>query len=763
MGGHAPVVGAHVYVMQAGTGGYASAATNIMGSGSAGSDTHGKYVLTDFAGNFNISGDYACTPGAGTKPGLPVYLVAAGGAPYVAIPVSGNPRPVVITQATGSGPGNNGTGFNDTFVGANLLYVGEYVTLANLTGSGWTSLNGLTLQVVAATPTGFTVYNANFGPTGPVTETSATATPSPAPPVPNPAIANVAVLGNCPTTGNFSSSGTGSDIITQVYMNEVSAAAAAYSLSGFASGPFNIGIPSGNAMATTGIQNAANNAAQLYSIAGQYVSNVNAGEGHIANPTTPVGNGTVAQAALDTLGNILASCVDSPNTASSASGTCTTLFQFATNNGIPSFEGVSGTVSPTDTFTAAVNMAHNPAGSAAYSGDDIVENLYGLQSAETTPFSPNLTLQPVDFTVGIKFPVNGSPESVVVDASGNFWYSSQISAAAQGPNEPCTNGSTCGTSEVDELSPLGVSLYSHTNNNFVYGDVTVDSNGNAWTGNLTGYEDSTEILPGTPYATDTVSQTFTYAAGPVADAIGDVFFVHGPTAGFPQNGDNIELTEINASRGSANGSPFIASSFSVNNGTTESYYNVRHGAIDQAGFLWFVSEGGSIISRIPAGTITGLPALGFPIGNPNDISNCSATIATPEVPAIDGNGNAWIPMNGAGGVVNILEVTSTGNCSTHRGGSGPYGAAVDGANTVWITDDTGNTITQLNSSTGSASVSYAVDQFLNKPTGIAVDTSGDLLITNYGSSSIVEVIGAATPTYAPLGVAAALGKLGAKP
>src|ERR1700679_1385403 len=40
-GGHAPIVGSHVYILQAGTGGYASAPTNLMTSGSAGSDAHG--------------------------------------------------------------------------------------------------------------------------------------------------------------------------------------------------------------------------------------------------------------------------------------------------------------------------------------------------------------------------------------------------------------------------------------------------------------------------------------------------------------------------------------------------------------------------------------------------------------------------------------------------------------------------------------------------------------------------------------------------
>jgi hypothetical protein len=768
-GGHAPIIGAHVYILQAGTGGYASAPTNIMTSGAAGSDSHGNYVTTASDGSFSITGDYACTPGSGGKPGLPVYLAAIGGAPYVPLPGTTTPTPVNITYASSSLTNKVNSYYVLTFTGYNLLYAGQSVTLSGLTGTGWTTFNGTTQTIYSATDTSFTILYLGGAPT-PIAQSGAKATVVPNPPVPNPAIANLAVLGNCPTTGNFSTTGTGSDVISYVFMNEVSSAAAAYAFSGFGSGPFNIGTAS-SAMAQTALQNAANNAAQLYSIQGYYNSTVYAGEGHIANPVTPSG-GTVAQTTLDTLGNIIASCVDSANTANSslnpgasgASAACDTLFTYATSNGIPYGYSGTGTIA-TDTATALFNIAHNPAGNAN-TNSNYVTRLFALQGAETTPFAPNLTAPPTDYTVAISFPVAGSPQSVETDANGNFWYTSLIAAA---PTYPCTN-SNCGTSTIVEDSPLGATLYTHTNTSWDYGDVTIDSSGNAWTGNQSGYDVSTEVLPGTPYVLDTTGQDFTYGAGPVANGAGDVYIVHGPTAGYPQNGDNVELTEFNASRNAIGSQPFIATSFSTGAGFTAPYYNVRHGAIDQvntvANFsnLWLVSEGGGIISKILVPSTTGLPEVGFPIGNPQyPAQPCNMTLVNPEQPAIDANGNAWVPINNVGNGTSVLKITPTGNCASYQVDSGPYGAAVDGANTVWITNQTGNTITQLNATSGAASINYKADNFLSSPAGIAIDISGDLLITNSGTGGIVEVIGAATPTYAPLGVAAANSKLGAQP
>jgi hypothetical protein len=145
----------------------------------------------------------------------------------------------------------------------------------------------------------------------------------------NAAAGLMAALGSCPSSSSPAIS---------VTVNEVSTVAAAYALAGFATDATHVSS-SGTALAQVGIANAFANAANLASLS--------TGE---ALTTTPAGNGAVPQAEINTLANILASCV---NTAS----TCSTLMGAATADGT-----ATGT-KPKDTATAAINIAHNPAAS----------------------------------------------------------------------------------------------------------------------------------------------------------------------------------------------------------------------------------------------------------------------------------------------------------------------------------------------------------------------------------------------------------------
>lgn len=87
-GGQSPITGAEIFLFQAGTNGYASAATSLLKAASNTAEATGTntasdngvfrndyYVTTGTGGSFSISGDYTCTPGA------QVYLVAYGGNP----------------------------------------------------------------------------------------------------------------------------------------------------------------------------------------------------------------------------------------------------------------------------------------------------------------------------------------------------------------------------------------------------------------------------------------------------------------------------------------------------------------------------------------------------------------------------------------------------------------------------------------------------------------------------------------------------------
>jgi hypothetical protein len=87
-GGHAPIVGSHVYLLQPSTSGYGTPATSLLGNNGATSaggyaltadvndpnvPVGSKYVTTDSTGIFSVSGGYTCTAGQ------PVFLYSYGG------------------------------------------------------------------------------------------------------------------------------------------------------------------------------------------------------------------------------------------------------------------------------------------------------------------------------------------------------------------------------------------------------------------------------------------------------------------------------------------------------------------------------------------------------------------------------------------------------------------------------------------------------------------------------------------------------------
>ncbi len=113
----------------------------------------------------------------------------------------------------------------------------------------------------------------------------------------NPSSALMAVLGQCPSGGtNF---GTAVPFIS---VNEVTTVAGVYALSGYMTDMLHVSS-SGTALANVGMANAFVTAANL--------ANISNGT---ANATTPAGNGTVPQAKINTLANILTACINSDGT-----------------------------------------------------------------------------------------------------------------------------------------------------------------------------------------------------------------------------------------------------------------------------------------------------------------------------------------------------------------------------------------------------------------------------------------------------------------
>ena len=280
--------------------------------------------------------------------GAHVYLFAAGATGYGSAAVS------LLT------PGLSGVATDST---------GSYVT-TNVSGGfsitgAWSCVNG-----------GDQVYILATG-----------GNPGLAPGTDNTAISLMAAIGPC----------SGLTPSTFIFVSEVSTVAAAVALQQFMADGTHVGASATNPL---GLANAFATVGNLVGLASGS-----------ALTTMPGGNGTVPQATLNTLANILSTCVNSTGPTSTS---CLALFSAAKP---------SGGVAPADTLTSALLIAQNPANNVAA--------LYALPTP-SAPFLPVLSSAPNDWTVGITYGVGQDTllQDVEIDADGNVWTTSCASCVS---------------------------------------------------------------------------------------------------------------------------------------------------------------------------------------------------------------------------------------------------------------------------------------------------------------------------------------------
>jgi streptogramin lyase len=711
-GGHAPIVGAHVFVLEGYTSssGYYQPAKSLLSASytgnyptalePAGTAVSGDYyVTTDVHGYFGVSGDYTCDPG------YPVYIYAEGG----------NPQTISAVTLSGFSITSNVVTFTNS--GTSLLYQGESITIAGVP-STYSYLNGTyTVSSTGLTTTTFEVPLTHAN----VSSTSlSSGTASQASAANNPAIVNLAMLGNCPTSGaaNFS-------YLNFVYMNEVSTVAAAYALAGFFPTPGNTGlavagasaanlsIPASDSLALTGLQDAALTAAQLYDIQGGNQGTGGDGETHIARTTTPVGSGTVPQSLIDTLGNILANCVDSANTSivtANESAQCSTLFGAALS------AGTSGT-RPIDIASAAIDIANNP-----------WANVSTLISSPTgnAPFQPSLT-SANDLSIGISYtPAHiSSPQGIAVDGSGRIWY---------------TN---FGSGYVTTLSPLGAVVYNVANSGDELGYIAIDGNGTAWYGDVSKGSLS-RISNAGAYVSTYDSGNLSFPYGIAVDGSYDTGSIYIANANIP----SVDRFDGNGNLSGTN--PLSGAS------SCEGTYRADHLATvnNNNGFnVWISSEQGDEVCEVnSSGSLVRKVVINSSQGPGNTYS--------PEFLAFDSYGSVWFPNQDNNSMNKIVQ---TGQLTHPTGGtlSGAFGSAVDGNGNVFVTNRTSNSITEYLGNTNAAVSATNFEgggnaSVMSDPLNIAIDPSGNVC-------KIVEMVGLAAPTWTPLSDASYHNKLGSMP
>jgi sugar lactone lactonase YvrE len=517
----------------------------------------------------------------------------------------------------------------------------------------------------------------------------------------NNAAGMMTALGSC---GSLNSS----QFIT---VNELTTVAAAYALAGFATDALHISIPQyasttqqtnsiTDALARTGLQNAFATAANL-------VSNATGA----ALSTTPGGNGTPVTAQVITLGNILASCVNSNGavTGPSSPTNCYTLFNNAGSTG-----GATGTI-PSDAATAAINISHYP-----YVSSTVMSNLFGLQAASGAPFTGGDSSQPTDFTIAIKYTGGGlnGPNDIAIDSSGNVW-TGNIS-----------------TNSLSEFSPTGaaVSSASGYTGGGISGPISiaVDAAGNVWIAN-----NGNNSISNFSFAGAAISGASGYTGGGLnsptsiaIDALGNAWTCNGLSSSNSLSKFSSSGTAISGSSGYIGGG--LSAPISI--------------AVDASGNVWTTNSSNSLSKFSSSGTpiSPNAPNFGPYTGGGLDI---------PYGIAIDGSSNVWA-ANHAGNSISVFSSSGTPLSNGFLGGglNTPFGIAIDGSGNVWVASRNNSSIGNFTSSGTplSPSSGYTGGSIIYSPVHIAIDGSGNVWVTNYANLSIMELVGAATPVVTPI-------------
>ena len=525
----------------------------------------------------------------------------------------------------------------------------------------------------------------------------------------NSAAGLLAALGNCPSSGNFLSS------TPFIAVNEVSTVAAAYAFAGFATDATHVSS-SGTPLAQIGIANAFANATNL--------AGISTGA---ALATTPAGNGTVPQSEINTLANILASCINSSGalTGPISPSTCYTLFNAAQS------AGSSGTI-PSDTATAAINIAHNPAANIA--------SLCGLQTA-TAPFQPDLACSnvspstyPNDFTISLSISTGGvlGLDALAIDGLGNAWF--------------VNSGSGSGAF-LNEYSNLGAPISPATGYIAAGGPLAVDASDNVWiigSGLFELNNSGSLISPSTGY-TGLPGQ---------------------PTAGLAFDvGGNVWVSNYlyTISEFSSSGTLILpaATPEPTRNGYSGADYTTTSPAVDGSNNVWTSFDNYQEYG-VATVNLTGVLSSFFGGGV---YQNSTSFLA------IDHSGNVWVANFFAGGLSEFSSSGAAISPSTGYTGGGLVGVdalAIDGAGNIWLsnlTNQSAEDVTEFSNAGSpiSPSTGYIAGGG-SKAGSIAIDGSGDVWIASgYYYGGLVELIGAATPVVTPIAVGTKTNTLGARP
>jgi len=500
----------------------------------------------------------------------------------------------------------------------------------------------------------------------------------------NSAIGLGAALGPC---GNIGTS-------TRVIINELTTVATEWALAQFTdTSGRNIGAPPSN---SSGLKIGFDSFANLADVQAGDDSISGKPSGFLMAPScSTVGGVTNADALqrLNSLADILASCVESTGPASQA---CGSLFTD------------SGTTSSMTTLTIAHAIASNPNNNAA--------GIFTILHGSSAPFQPSLKTAPAGWGLTLNFspPLAGLdyPGGLALDAAGDVWVANGNSNSL---SELPAGDYSCGASN---LAPASAQFFRPF-------DISFDNEGNIWVANY--------------YDHDSVSEL------PAGDFVGGaVNFNAANTSGAKI--DNVEQITLDAV-----GDLWIANNYSVselpagNYGPGATNFNFGNRAlrmtIDPFGNLWVTNDQG--VSELPKGNYS--QATNYPVTTSFYPFYGLATDAAGDIWVTNFFGASELPVgNYEAGQVSYSAAPFTGRVAASA-------IAIDGATNVWLIGDSGLYVVEL------PAVNYAAANIYTIPgssddvlSSLGVDAAGDVWVTNSVSSSVNELVGLAKPVMTPV-------------
>jgi streptogramin lyase len=473
----------------------------------------------------------------------------------------------------------------------------------------------------------------------------------------NPALALIAAFGACPEgQTNFAST------VPYVFLNEVTTVAAAYALSGFMTDATHLGYAN-----TPGAQQGIANAFLT-------VKNLVDSASGVARIQNVAGNGDVPQSEINSLANLLVTCVNSDG----GSG-CAPLFSNA--------PGANG-AAPTDTIVATLNIAHNPGANAAAL----------FNASLTTPtFTPALAAAPSDWTLALTFYADKmvAPYFPAIDSIGNVWVPGYIS------------------NTLTEFDPTGKILSGA--NGFTGGglnlpySIAIDSSDNPWVINFGPLNASTvskfsttgASLTSSPFpcATECFFPAFDAAQNLWISGTGNTTVLRGDgsvlktfstaayDSGIAINSAGIGWT-IGQQRSLYRFSLPSTQAFSAETTTAAAGNDLTSIAIDSADNIWYASSLSSTLGVSDKNGALVSPANGYTGGG----------LKGPAQIALDGSNRVWVANRDGS---SLSAFTHTGVAISPASGyqatslSNPRGLAIDASGNIWLTNFTANSITEF--------------------------------------------------------------------